>query len=241
MKTKLEAIAGYLAGREDGSAPLRAELDDPSSEASRFLDSTRARSRALLAGLTAPSAGVAPGPTPKSSHKGRAALGVLACLVAVAAPLWVGEVRARRLEARLERDRAASEADARALEARLLKALEALKPPPVPEPPSSREPAIEAALGRLESALERYGKRLDGLARSGSAPAPASAPTASPRTDTALADIRAELVLIRREAAANELAGGRQFQELRTIVQELNEVLRRVIGLPQPLRNGIPR
>ena len=45
MRTKLEAMVGYLAGR-DADPALLEELDSPSSEASHFLEATRTRSRA---------------------------------------------------------------------------------------------------------------------------------------------------------------------------------------------------
>ncbi len=231
MKTKLETIAGFLAGREDGAAPLRGELGDPSSEASLFLEATRSRSRALIAEPAGVPGG--PGAEPEAARRpprswAMGLFGVMACLLAVAALLWVGEVRLHRLESRLERDRLAVEADLRASEGRLARALEALKPGPPRELPPSREPAIEAAVNRLQTALDGHGRRLDELARAGPAPAVPFAP----RPDPSLAEIRAELVLIRREAAANELASGRQMQELRTIVQELNEVIRRLLNRP---------
>lgn len=233
MKTKLENIAGYLAGRDDDSGPLRAELADPSSEASRFLEATRAKSRALLG--DPPEASPAEGPrTVRRPYL--AALAGLGCLaVAIALPLWIGEVRHRRLEATLRSERAESAGELGRLEARLAKALDALKPPPSPEVRPSREPAIEAGVERIEASLIEHGRRLDDLARSRPPPA-AGAPI---RPDPALAEIRAELVLIRREVAANEQGAGRQFQELRTIVQELNQILRRVLGRPQPGANNI--
>src|SRR5262249_35824194 len=49
MKTKMEMMAGYLAGRQDETAgAIRRELEDPSSEASRWLEAVRARSREIL-------------------------------------------------------------------------------------------------------------------------------------------------------------------------------------------------
>jgi hypothetical protein len=49
MSTRIEAVVGYLAGDGGGNADrLRAELEDPSSEASRFLEVARQLSRSAL-------------------------------------------------------------------------------------------------------------------------------------------------------------------------------------------------
>src|SRR5262245_11462758 len=49
MKTKLEMMIGYLAGRQGESAEsIRCELRDPASEASRWLEAVRRRSRDVL-------------------------------------------------------------------------------------------------------------------------------------------------------------------------------------------------
>ena len=49
MKTKLETMVGYLAGRQgDAVERVRLELEDPGSDASRWLAEVRSRSRALF-------------------------------------------------------------------------------------------------------------------------------------------------------------------------------------------------
>ena len=49
MKTKLEMMVGYLAGRQGEAAELiRRELEDPTSEASRWLEAVRSRSRGVF-------------------------------------------------------------------------------------------------------------------------------------------------------------------------------------------------
>jgi hypothetical protein len=49
MKTKLEMMAGYLAGRRDPAADLiRQELGDPASEAGLFLEAMQEKSRGAL-------------------------------------------------------------------------------------------------------------------------------------------------------------------------------------------------
>ncbi len=49
MKTKLEMMVAYLAGRKGEAAEsIRRELEDPTSEASRCLEAVRSRSRRAL-------------------------------------------------------------------------------------------------------------------------------------------------------------------------------------------------
>ena len=240
MKTKLEAIAGLLAGRADSPEALLAELADPTSEASLFLEATRTKSRALLAKPRVADAPAKPGRLGSRRLVGLLIAGGLATLVlAVAVPLRVGAIRQARLEAALADQHRQAEADRTRLEAALARAVEVLRPA---ESPPSREPAIEASIASLEAMLLEQARRLDDLAR---AMPPASSPPGMvpgpSRPDPALAEIRAELAAIRREAAANELAGGRQFQELRTIVQELNQVLRRLLGRPDGPPGDGPR
>src|SRR6476469_9704361 len=51
MKTKLEMMVGYLAGRQGESAEsIRRELRDPAGEASRWLEEVQSRSRDILDG-----------------------------------------------------------------------------------------------------------------------------------------------------------------------------------------------
>lgn len=48
MTTKLEMLVGYLAGRQGKAAEsIRRELENPTSEASRWLEAVRKRSRAV--------------------------------------------------------------------------------------------------------------------------------------------------------------------------------------------------
>ena len=49
MKTKLEMMVAYLAGRQGEAAEsIRRELEDPTSEASRWLEAVRSRSRGIF-------------------------------------------------------------------------------------------------------------------------------------------------------------------------------------------------
>ncbi len=241
MNTELEAMVGYLAGRGGtDAARIRAAVDDPTSQASRFLESTRKRTRALLDdGPAGPV--IAPAPRRPRSRQvaGRAAVAAL-IVAAVALPLGFGEARARRLEVALAEGEARSRSQARRLEEALARAAAAR--PVVPARPSAPAPAeagdgpTRLALGRVEEGLGKLERRLDGLARAETGPAPAPG---NPPLDPAVAEIRAEVESIRRDVASAEQATGRQLQEMRTVLQELNQVLRRALsrqpGQPGPM------
>jgi hypothetical protein len=114
MSTKLEAMVGLLAGRKVEPALLE-ELADPTSEASLFLEATRARSRALLAEPEMVA-------SPKGSRSRRTwiipfvILAVVALLL-FAAALWVVDRRFRLLEASLGARDLEARADSRRVEA----------------------------------------------------------------------------------------------------------------------------
>jgi hypothetical protein len=139
MSTKLQAMVGLLAGREPEPALLE-ELADPTSEASRFLESTRARSRALFAGPVA----AAP---PRDSRGRRLAL--------VVAAVRLVDLRFRQLEASLE----ARSQEARAEARRMGESLDRLAVTrAVPEP---LDP-LKDALTRIEADLVRIERRSSG-------------------------------------------------------------------------------
>src|SRR4051812_27031264 len=105
MRTiRLETMVEYLAGREGEPGPaIRAELADPSSEASRFLEAIRLRSRALIPPQPV-AVDVPTRPIPRRAGSRRLAMAsVLAAslIVASGAALWLGQVRLDRLEAAL--------------------------------------------------------------------------------------------------------------------------------------------
>ena len=69
MKTKLEMMVAYLAGRKGEAAEsIRRELEDPTSEASRCLEAVRSRSRGVF-GADLPEM---PDPIPSRSIRNRA-------------------------------------------------------------------------------------------------------------------------------------------------------------------------
>jgi hypothetical protein len=230
MSTKLESMVGYLAGRKV-EPELLDELADPSSEASKFLEATRARSRALLAEPR-------PIEAPRTTRTGRGAmisLGLLgiAALVAFAATLQVVDKRFRLLEASLAIRDVEAKADARRLEALLERLAE---PRPEPEWPRS----LEASLKRIESGLGRV-----------------EAGSARPRADRPSELALEELAAIRREIAANELAANTRSEEVQAAVHDAARVLRLLLNRfdppvldpakppgfnpPRPPANGEPR
>jgi hypothetical protein len=215
MSTKLEAMVGYLAGR-DGDPRLLDELTDPSSEASRFLEATRTRSKALLAGpdhLDEPRAGRSR-PRGWLSFAGWALAGALA--VGVAA--WVVEARLRRIESTMVRREVEARAGAERIEAALARLAG-----PRPSPDNQPDPA-GAALGRVEAGLGRLERTLEGLAVE---PEP-------PKLDPTLAEVRNELATLRRELSAGEKAAVRRAEELLASNHEVARLLRLLLDRSQP-------
>jgi hypothetical protein len=99
MKTKLEMMAGYLAGRRDASTDLiRQELGDPASEACLFLEAMQEKSRGALA--------VNPPGRPERLwlFVTGLALVVALALIATGAGGWAHERRLRDIEASLSRE-----------------------------------------------------------------------------------------------------------------------------------------
>ncbi len=149
MSTKLEAMVDFLSGRE-GDPRLLDELADPSSEASRFLESTRERSRALLEDPT----------IGRTVDRPRLPLRWLAIAALIAIALaafslisWLAADRLRRLESTLAR----AEAESKAKDLRLDAALSRIA-----ESRPSLDPIAEA-LGRVEAGLARLERRVESI------------------------------------------------------------------------------
>ena len=231
MSTELDTMIGYLAGREgDGSARLRAELGDPASDASRFLESARLKTRALLAcpPTDGPPRPLPPPPRPKARKVPKAAAVAALLVVAAAIPFWIGQERERDLRAALDR----TLADAKSRDARIEAFL-------VGRPASAAIPARKAgdepimlALNKVEEELGRLDRRLDGISRPAASPPPTAEATSPGMPDPSLAEIRSEIAAIRRETASSEQATARQLQEMRTVLHELNQIVRRAVSRP---------
>jgi hypothetical protein len=216
MSTKLEAMVGLLAGRKVEPALLE-ELADPSSEASRFLEATRARSRALL-----DDPGSAEPPRPIGSRRGGIiTLGalVVGLITLVAAMLWVVDRRFQALEARLSSRDIEAREDARRLEVLLAKLAE-----PRPSPQSAE--AIEAALERIETALSGLDKLEKG-----------QEPMAA---DPSIAQVRDQLALLRHELSATDKVEVRRFDELQASIRETSRLLKLLLGRSEPSTSPEP-
>ena len=168
MTTKLEAVVGYLAGR-DADPSLLDELTNPSSEASRFLEATRTRSRALLEEPALPEKSIEPAPARNWLRRvGWASAAVLA----VGLTFWLVETRTRRLEAVLER----ANSDARSRSERIEAALTRLA-----EANSSVVATLDsmlATIGHLQDDLGQLDGKVQKLANR---PEPVSKPEPDPR------------------------------------------------------------
>ena len=208
MSTKLEAMVGYLAGRK-AEPDLLDELSDPLSEASRFLEATRVRSRALLAEPQP----VAP---PRATRAGRwglislALLGI-AALVAFAATLQVVDRRFRLLEASLQARDLEAKADARRFEAILEHLAES-------KPKTEGPRDLESSLKRIEAGLKSVEARDSVL-----------------ETDRSTELALEELAAIRRELAANDRAATTRAEELQAAIHDSARVLRLLLKAAEPL------
>ena len=207
MSTKLEAVVGLLAGREV-EPKLLDELADPSSDASRFLEATRTRSKALFDG---------PVEVPRRDRDGRGrwvialVLLVVSALVALAAALRAVDHRFRQVENHLEAKDAEAKAEARRIETLLGRLADSTSD-------ADRAATIGAALGRIE----------DRLARLEAAPAPDKA---EPRT-------LEEFAAIRRELAAIDKQSADRAEDLQAAVHDTGRVLRLLLNRFDPAPAG---
>ncbi len=80
MKTKLEMMVAYLAGRKGEAAEsIRRELEDPTSEASRCLEALRSRSRGVFGAELPEMPGPIPAPQSATGDRTRDARETAAC------------------------------------------------------------------------------------------------------------------------------------------------------------------
>jgi hypothetical protein len=139
MNTRLEMMAGYLAGRRDASADLiRRELEDPASEACRFLEAMQEKSRGALE--------VNPPGRPDRLWLPITGLALVLApiLIAAGAAWWAHELRLRGIEASLSRAHQGWTDQVGRLETAVARGGK----------------ATESALARLEAALSKLERRL---------------------------------------------------------------------------------
>jgi hypothetical protein len=258
MKTKLEIMVAYLAGRK-GAAPdaFRDELEDPASEASRLLEAVRQRSRGVLgAGARVepdrrPATrhrDAAPIPAPAAARPARLALGItvatLAC-TAVGAAWWARGDRVRRLEETLTlREDRWDERIVR-LEAALARRQAAPRGPAAsPHAAAARAADPTARTGparadeRIELALARIGARLGELEQQLAQEASRRDPN-----DPAVAQLRSEFDELRQAIASEEKLTRQDVQELRATIHEVLRLVRQWatrLRAQEPIQVPIP-
>ncbi len=238
MKTKLEMMVAYLAGRKGEAAELiRRELADPTSESSLCLEAVRSRSRGIF-GADLPAM---PGPIPSRPIRTPATarrmagnrlpsllLGASsAALVFIAVGMaWrAQDARLRKIEATLGRREARWGDRFDRLEA----ALTSREAPSQKQPVSSNRPNLQEpkpttptdaptslALARIEARLGEFGQRLgEGQPR-------------MDQDDQQVAQLRLDLDGLRQEVKIAVRASKQESQELGMAVREILQLLRRL-------------
>jgi hypothetical protein len=236
MKTKLEMMVAYLAGRKgDAAESIRRELQDPTSEASRCLEAVRLRSR----GLFSADLPEMPDPIPFRPIRDRAtarripgrrlrsllvgASSAALLFVAVGTAWRAQSDRLRQLEATLARHEDRWGDRFNHLEAALTRReapsqrqpassnapkLQELKPPTPAETPTSLALArIEARFGELEQKLGEGQPRPD-------------------QGDQQVAQLRGDLDRLRQDMEIAVRASKQESQKLSVAVREILELLR---------------
>jgi hypothetical protein len=240
MKSKLEMMVAYLAGRKgDGAELIRRELEDPRSDASLCLEAVRLRSRRIC-GTELP---VMQRPIPSRSIRKRVTTGGITqrrlppqlLVVSSAALIFIALVLAwraqndqlRQLEATLARREARWGEHFARLEAALAKSkapsqsqpirsnaptLPPQKPTTVAEVPTS----TSLALARIEATLGELGQRLG---------------ERQPRQyqdDQQVDQLRRELDSLRQEVKIAVRASKQESQDLGLAIREILQLLRRL-------------
>ena len=111
-----------------------------------------------------------------------------------------------------------------------------------PAPPDLVIPVLgrlQASIAALDARMDAFGRAIvgaNGRATTAGGPAPpiSGGGTGGGGGDAGPAILSADLAAIRRELVNSEAATTRQIQELRTVLQEVNTVVRRVLSRPQP-------
>jgi hypothetical protein len=241
MKTKLEMMVAYLAGRQgEAAGSIRRELGDPTSDASRWLEALRSRSAGLL-GADAPKPPTpiparptrdrTPGPE-KAGRRLPVLLGSSAAalaVLAVAASWRWQDGRLRGLEAALERREArwADRFD------RLEAALARREAPPQAEPavpkavsprelkpPTTADRPTSLALARIEARLGELDQRLEAVQ------------AGRGQDDERVAQVRRDLDRLRQEVETAGRASRQEGRELGAAIREVLQLLRRLASQP---------
>ena len=237
MKTKLEMMVAYLAGRQgEAAGSIRRELEDPSSEASRWLEALRSRSGGIL-GAARRRCRI-PSPLTRSragrTHPGWPGDGRL-CSSSPRPSRWCSSRWMRRGGRKMAASAAsrrrcrgarrggetASTASRRPSRAgRHLAKGEPLRPkatnPQEVRPPTPADQPTSLALARIEARLGELGQRLE------------AGQAGRDQDDQRVAEVRRDLDRLRQEAGTAGRASRQEGQELAQAVREILQLLRRL-------------
>ena len=242
MTTKLEMMVGYLAGRQGKAAEsIRRELEDPTSEASRWLEEVQKRSRAVSRAalpkvheLVSPAAS-GNGVSTRLLGKKRSLpflSGVSAASLVFIALGFAWRAQDNRL---LRLETMLTEREARWVDRfdRLGEALTPKKPAPrtsIPDSkqsvsPEAKRPATvdgstALALARIEARLGEVGERLR------------EARSTQNQSDPRIDELRGEVERLRNELETRAQASRQENQRLSLIVQEVLQLLRQLAMRP---------
>ena len=254
MKTKLEMMVAYLAGRQGETAELiRRELEDPTSEASRWLEAVRSRSRGVFSTDGLETQDLIPPPSirnrataPGVARRRLAPLLIGASsaalvFLAVSAAWRAQDDRLRHLEAIQAQRREARWGDRfNRLEAALLRweappqrQTPGSKGPNTPElkPPTPTDRPTSLALARIEARLGELGQRLG-----------EGQPRQDP-DDPRVAQLGRDLDRLRQEMEIAGRASKQESQELSVAVREILHLLRHLAmhsRAPEPMPVPVP-
>jgi len=253
MTTKLEILVGYLAGRQGtASESIRRELEDPTSEASRWLEAVQKRSRAVsrpgspVAQCLISSASMRNGKTSRGWVRKRLlpfVSGVSAAslvLIAMGVAWRAQDDRLLRLETVL----AAREAKWGTRFDHLDAALTRREVVPKGKTPGSKEsvspqgkpsatvdgPTV-LALARIEARLGEVGERLR------------EAQSSQNQSDPAIDELRRDVERLRKEVETRAQSSKQESHEQSLVVQEILQLLRRLAMRPwgpQPMQFPVP-
>ena len=253
MTTKLEILVGYLAGRQ-GKAfeSIRRELENPSSEASRWLEAVQRRSQALSQlGSLVPrnvisAAPMRNGTTTRWSASKRllpllSGVSVASLLILALGISWrAQERRFLSLETMLAEREAQWGARFEHLNTVLTRRAmvpqantPASKQPIAPEakPSSAVDGPTVLALARIEARLGEVGERLK------------EAQPSPNQSDPTVDELRRDVERLRKEVETGAESNRQQSHELNLVVQQVLQLLRRLAIRPwgpDPMQLPVP-
>jgi len=256
MITKLEMMVGYLAGKQGKAAEtIRRELDEPTSEANRWLEAIQKRSRAIVrsspSGLPGPRDLISLAPMPNGmatrAPSRKRLLPFLYSMSAASAVFLALGVAWRAQETRLHRIEAMlNERDAwlgtrfEQLTAALAKPGPASqgsapisKPSVAPQskPSATADESTGLALARIEARLGEVGERLR------------ESQSSQNQSDPMIDELRRDVDRLRKEVEARAQASRQESHELGSVVQEVLQLLRGVAMRPwgqDPMQVPVP-